>query len=88
MRDIEKRILEFVALATPDNDDRKACCCNVRAASSVAVAGLARQLSALKPVARTFERPSRSVPRLGPGQGRIILHPSAALLAEIMAAEG
>lgn len=76
MRDIEKRVLEFIALATPVNNDRQPCCCNVQAATSDQVKLLAAQLSAVKMRGHTYERPSL------PPQ-RITLHPAPWLRRQI-----
>ena len=80
MRDIERRILDFIALATPINDDRAPCCCNVRAASGAQVARLLQQLEGTKVTGKTHERP-QSAP------GRILLH-AAPWLRRQIAVEG
>lgn len=76
MRDIEKRVLEFIALATPVNGNRQPCCCNVQAATSDQVRRLAAELSAVKMRGQTYERPAL------PPQ-RITLHPAPWLRRQI-----
>ncbi len=69
MRDIEKRLLDFIALATPANSNTSVCCCNVRAASGPQVQHLAEALAAIPQRGRTFERAAL------PPQ-RIVLNPA------------
>lgn len=76
MWDIEKRVLEFIALATPANTNRQPCCCNVQAATSDQINRLAAQLSAVKMRGHIYERPAL------PPQ-RITLHPAPWLRRQI-----
>lgn len=67
MRAIEKRILDFVALAIPVNDNPV-----VRPASQASVDALLAQLVAVKQVGKTdYEAP-------GKPPGRLIIQPSPA----------
>lgn len=64
-QEIEKHILEFIALAHARNDNRKPCCCNVRAAGGEKVNQLLAELTSVKARGRTWE-----------GPGRVIVHPA------------
>jgi hypothetical protein len=71
MREIEKRILEFVSLATPANTNT-ACCCNVHAARSEKIDALLAQLTAVKQVGKTDHEAPVAPPR------RLVIKPSPA----------
>jgi hypothetical protein len=66
---IEKRVLNFISLATPTNANSEPCGCNVKPAENHTITRLLSQLDRTKVVGRTFETTHHA-------RGRMILHPA------------
>ncbi len=58
MQDIERRVLEFVALASPVNSNRPRCSCNVKPVSSASLDAAVRLLDTIPMRGKTYERPA------------------------------
>lgn len=68
MNAIEKRVLEFIALATPNNSNMQPCGCNVRPVAQAQVQKLVRALESYQPAIR--------IPGQGTRTARIVPNPA------------